>query len=279
MPQKSEIVSQWSESAPYWDKHRKIIHTMFAPVTQALIEDAGIARCRSVLDVATGPGEPALSIAGLIAPDGKVVGVDPVPDMVEAARREAQRRELSNASFEMAFADSLPFRPASFDAVVSRFGAMFFPSPVDSLRELLRVLQPGGKIALAVWHFANDNPFHYALAQVVEKYVPSPPPTPDSPDPFRFADPGKLMGLLSEAGAVATSERLLRFSIGATMAAEDFWTLRGEMSEKFRKKLAQLSKQQIADLTDEVLEALKAYTFGEEIIFPGEVLIVSGAKT
>jgi SAM-dependent methyltransferase len=278
MQQNAEVISQWTESAHYWEKYRDIIRDMFAPVTQALIKDAAITGRGAVLDVATGPGEPALSIAELIRSEGKVVGTDPVPEMVEAARREGHRRGLHNATFEVAFAESLPFPANSFDAVVSRFGAMFFASPVDSFREWLRVLKPGGRIAMAVWHFAERNPFHYTVAQVVERYVNSPPPAPDSPDAFRFASPGKLRAVLSEAGVAATSERLLRFAIEAPISVENFWTLRSEMSEKLRTKIAVLSKQEIAALKREVIEALTAYFSDRGISFPAEVLIVSGRK-
>jgi ubiquinone/menaquinone biosynthesis C-methylase UbiE len=278
MMQDKEVISQWSESAPYWEKHREIIRGMFAPVAQALIEDAGIIARRVVLDVATGPGEPALSIAGLVGPEGKVLGVDPVAEMVEAARREANRRGIQNASFEVAFADSLPFPANTFDAVVSRFGVMFFPSPFDSVREMLRVLKPGGRISMAVWHFAERNPFHYTLSQVVERYVDSPPPAPDSPEPFRFAASGKLLAILSNAGAAATSERLLRFAIRAPISVEDYWALRSEMSDKLRAKLAMLSKERLAELRREALEALSPYSANGGMSFPAEVLIVSGSK-
>src|SRR5262249_44082251 len=123
--QNPDVISQWSESAPYWDKHREAMRGMFAPVTEALIEDAKIAGPSTVLDVATGPGEPSLSIAELIGPKGRVIGIDPVSAMVEAARNEANRRGLHNASFEVAFANSLPFSANTFDTVVSRFGVMF----------------------------------------------------------------------------------------------------------------------------------------------------------
>jgi len=99
MHSNTEVINQWTESAPYWEKHRDIIGGMFQPVTQALIKEAGISGRESVLDVATGPGEPALSIAELLGSEGKVVGTDPVPEMVEAARRECQRRGLHNATF------------------------------------------------------------------------------------------------------------------------------------------------------------------------------------
>jgi len=278
MPQEKEVFSQWSESAPYWDKHREIIREMFQPITRALIEDAKIAPRQAVLDVATGPGEPALSLSKLVGTEGKIIGVDAAPEMVEAARREAKRRGFQNANFDVALAGDLPFPENTFDAVVSRFGVMFFPSPIEGVREMLRVLKPGGRVAIAVWHFAEKNPFHYSVSQVVERYVASPAPVPDSPDPFRFAEPGKLLTIVSSAGAAATSERLLRFTIRAQISVEDFWALRSEMSEKLRAKLATLSKEQMAKLKREVLEALGAYSADSAMSFPAEVLIVSGEK-
>src|SRR5690348_13898503 len=82
-----QVVSAWRASAPFWEKHREIIQQMFAPVTQALVEDGLISGGHTVLDVATGPGEPALTLAALVGAEGKVLGLDPAPEMVEAARR------------------------------------------------------------------------------------------------------------------------------------------------------------------------------------------------
>src|SRR6266851_3887329 len=191
-----EVIRAWRDSAPFWEKHRQIIRQMFAPVTQALVEDGLIGRGHTVLDIATGPGEPALTVAALVGPGGKVIGIDPAPEMVEAGRRAAQTLGFNNAQFEVASADHLPFPADSFDAVVSRFGVMFFPSPVEGVREMLRVLKPGRRLALAVWHFAERNPFHYVLQRVVERYIDSPPPASDAPDAFRFASPGKLQDVL-----------------------------------------------------------------------------------
>ena len=278
MQQNSEVIQQWTESARYWEKHRDVLRQMFAPVTQALMEDAEIGEDDAALDLATGPGEPALSLVGRVGPKGRVVGLDAVPQMIEAARREAARRGLDNASFEVADVETLPFAGNSFDAVVSRFGVMFFPSPVNAIREALRVLKPGRKIAMAVWHHAARNPYHARVAEVVENYVASPPLPPDSPDAFRYAEPGKLLAVFSEAGVGSPSERLLQFPIQAPLTVEKFWALRYEMSDKLRTKLATLSPQQLQELEREVVDALGAYAADGGIEFPAEVLIVSGSK-
>ncbi len=272
------VINRWGASAPFWEKHSEIIRQMFAPITQALIEDAQIASEQVVLDIAMGPGEPALSVAALVGPKGKVYGIDPIPEMVEAARRAADRLGVMNAQFDVAFADQLPFPAETFDAVISRFGVMFFPSPVDAVREMLRVLKPGRKLALAVWHFAERNPFHYTLSRIVDQYVDPLPVAPDAPDAFRFARPGKLTEVLVEAGVRAVSERLFHFDIQAPVSVEDYWALRLEMSEKLREKIAKLSREQVTEAGGRALEALGEYSTDRGMSFPAEILIVSGAK-
>jgi ubiquinone/menaquinone biosynthesis C-methylase UbiE len=273
-----EVTSVWRDSAPFWEKHREIIRQMFAPVTQALVEDGLVSNGQTVLDIATGPGEPALTVAALVGAGGKVFGIDPALEMVEAARRATDHLGFRNAQFDVASADRLPFPADTFDAVVSRFGVMFFPSPVAAVREMLRVLKPGRKLALAVWHLAERNPFFYTLSRVIERYVDSPPSAPDAPDPFRFASPGKLRDVLAEAGAMAPSERLLQFTVQAPISVEDFWILRCEMSEKLREKVAMLSREQLPEVKREALDALRGYSTDRGMSFPAEVLIVSGTK-
>jgi len=143
---------------------------------------------------------------------------------------------------------------------------------------MLRVLKPGRKLALAVWHFAERNPFHYALSRVIEQYVDSPPPAPDAPDAFRFASPGKLRDVLAQSGAMVPSERLLQFMVQAPISVEDFWILRCEMSEKLREKVAKLSREQLTEVKRQALEALRGYSTNRGMSFPAEVLIVSGNK-
>jgi SAM-dependent methyltransferase len=279
MQSDQEIVNQWRGAAPYWEKHHDVIRQMFAPITQGLIEDGLVGSGHAVLDVAMGPGEPALSIAPVVGANGKVVGIDPIGGMVEAARRAAERLGVRNAKFEVAFADRLPFANDAFDAVVSRFGVMFFPSPVDGVREMLRVLKPGGKLALAAWGFAENNPFFYTVYRVMQRYGDTPPPAPDAPEPFRFANPGKLRDVLGEAGVAAPSERLLQFTIRAPVSAEEFWAVRSEMSEKLRDKLATFSKEQLNEVKSQTIEAFREYSTDEGMSFPAQVLLVSGSKS
>jgi ubiquinone/menaquinone biosynthesis C-methylase UbiE len=273
-----DVINRWTGSAPYWEKNREMIGRMFAPITQALVEDAEIGGGHVVLDVATGPGEPALSLAAVVGPEGKIFGIDPIPEMVAGARRAAEGLGLGNVRFEVAGADQLPFPDNLFDAVISRFGVMFFPSPVDGVREMLRVLKPGEKVALAAWHVVESNPFFYSMARVIDQYFEPAPLASDAPDAFRFASRGKLLEVVREAGVAAPAERLVQCKIEAAMPVEDFWTLRIEMSEKLREKIGTLSGDRLAEVRRRGIESLSEYSAGGRLSFPAEVLVVSGRK-
>jgi ubiquinone/menaquinone biosynthesis C-methylase UbiE len=271
-------VDRWTASAYYWEKHREVIRQMFAPVTEALVKDGRIEPGQAVLDIATGPGEPALSIAELVGNQGSVLGIDPIQPMVDAARREKDRRGASNVQFEVGLADHLPLGEGSFDAVVSRFGVMFFSNPLDCIREMLRVLKPSGRMALAVWHFEDRNPFFHTLKNLMAENLGEPAPQAEASNPFRFAEPGKLSTVLVEAGLDAVEERLLQFRIEPPVSAEEFVTLRFEMSEKFRALATTLSASQLSALRREAEQAVSPYRSGPGMSLPAEVLIVSGRK-
>jgi SAM-dependent methyltransferase len=198
--------------------------------------------------------------------------------MIEEARRVASQFSLKNVRFEVAGADSLPFPDDHFDAVLSRFGVMFFPSPINGIREMLRVLKPGKTMSFAVWHYLDNNPFHYILARIVNRFSPEPGLPPDAPGPFRFATPGKLRSIVAEAGARDVSERLFRFSINAPMNVEDFWNFRCDWAENLRRRLAALPTEAFIEVKKQVLDEFRSYVKGAGVSFPGEALIVSGRK-
>jgi SAM-dependent methyltransferase len=198
--------------------------------------------------------------------------------MIAGARRAALKLGLNNAHFESASVDSLPFAPDHFDAAVCRLGVMFFPSPVDGVREMLRVLKPGRKLAFAVWHDSDRNPFFHVLSRVIDRYVEPTPAAPDAPDAFRFAPTGKLRNILVEAGVEAATERVLHFPIHAPMSHEDFWELRIGMAEKLRQKVSALNDDKVAEIRGSVIEDLREYSTPDGLVFPSEVLIVSGLK-
>jgi len=276
--QESATLRAWSQSAPYWFKHVDAIRAMFEPLSDALIEDAAIGPGTSTLDVAAGTGEPSLRIAETCGPSAAVTCTDPVAGMVAAARQEAGRRGLRNVSFARCAAGALPFRAGCFDAVVCRLGIMFFSDPIASLREMLRVLDPGGRLAIAVWHGADVNPFFRVSLQVIARYARLPAVGPDAPGAFRYAEPGKLARLFALAGAAAVEERVVGFRIAAPIRSTDFWALRFEMSETLRAVLPQLSPEQLCAAKADLEQAVRPYFPDDQMNFPAQAIIVTGRK-
>ncbi len=251
---------------------------MLAPLTRALIEAAAIGEGQSVIDIAGGTGEPSLAIAERVGATGYVICTDAVSEMLDVAEREAARRGLSNIKFQQALAGSLPFDNGSFDRAVSRLGVMFFPDPRGAIRDILRVLKPEGRIALAVWAKKEMNPFFYLVSDIISRYIESPPEDPDAPGAFRFAEPGKLARVVEEAGAIDVSERAFEFKIDASLRPEDFWPVRLELSDTLREKAARLSSDHLAAVAEDVKQAAFPYFTGDGISFPARAIIVAATR-
>ena len=274
----SDSTREWRENAPYWRKHAETIRVMFAPMTRALIEAAGIRAGQTALDVACGAGEPALTIAEVVGASGSVTCTDAVAEMVNAAADAARRRGLTNVEFRQCTADALPFDSDLFDAAVCRLGAMFFPDPLAALGEMLRVIRPGGALALAVWSKLEQNPYVHVVNGVISRYVETTTPAPTQSDAFRFAEPGMLAHILNEAGAARVRERPFDFQIAAPLTPAEFWTLRSDTSGTLREKLSKLTAAERAQVAQEVQAAAREFFPHDRMSFPAQMLIVSGRK-
>lgn len=277
--QEKDVLSEWRESAPYWAKHAETVRSLFAPITAALIEGGGISTGQSILDVAGGAGEPSITIAESVGVSGSVICTDAVAEMVGTARSEARRLGASNIGFAQCVGESLPFASNKFDSVVCRLGVMLFPDPASSISEMLRVVKPGRQVACAVWSRRDSNPFFHVVMDVVSRYIESPPEDPDAPGAFRFAEPGKLARLVSQARAARdVTERVLDFELEAPITPRQFWEVRSELSDTLRAKVASLAPEQLERVAKEVEEAGRAFYHGGRMRFPGQVLIVTAMK-
>lgn len=273
-----EVLAAWETSSQYWNKHQPVIEKMFAPLSRALIEEAQVGPGQRILDVGGGSGEPSFSLARAVGDTGFVSYTDPAAGMVKSAQAEASQRGIQNLSFHQCPVETLPFADGSFDAVVGRLSAMFFADVLPGLRETLRVLKPGGRVSFLVWATRETNPFFTVVSEILDRFVTPEPEDDDAPGAFRFAAPGKLAKLMREAGAIDVTERELTFAIEAPLTVDQFWELRTEMSDKFRKTLAKLVPDQVDAIRYTVQKGVGTYFKAGEMSFPGKVLIVTGRK-
>jgi ubiquinone/menaquinone biosynthesis C-methylase UbiE len=277
--EQNKVLDAWQTSARYWEKYRKLIAQIFAPLTFGLVEEAKIGIGQKVLDIGGGSGEPSLTISSIVGPTGSVMYTDPVAGMVETARAEAGTRGLTNIHFTQCSAGDLPFADRTFDVAVGRLSAMFFVDPVKAVREALRVILEDGIVSFVVWGPKKANPFFSIITDVIDRFVEVPQEDPDTPDAFRFAAPGKLAGILKNAGAKNATERRLNFEIKAAISFEQFWQIRSEMSGTLREKMARLAPTQLPTVKQAVAEAAREYFVSGTMSFPAEALIVSGTKS
>ncbi len=277
--QAADITRAWREAAGYWTKHALLVRALFAPLTEKLLAAAALPAGAQVLDIAGGAGEPSLVIAERIAPDGFVTCTDIAPEMIAGARRRAADAGISNIAFAICPADSLPFADNSFDAAVCRFGAMFFPDTIAALREIRRVLRPGGRAVLAVWGPPESNPFFTVSRSVLARYIPPPPELdPDAPGAFRYAERDKLAALGRAAGAREVHEEVFDFRTSVPLTLAEFWPFQYELSDTLRGKVASLSVAQQDNLAREVNTAMQPFFVNGVLDLPFRVLIVTAHK-
>lgn len=197
---KNEQRRAWEENAPGWRRHWGVREAL-APVTDALFEMADLKEGQWVLDVATGIGEPALSVARRVGPTGKVVGIDLAPRMIEYAGERARAEGLKNASFHVLDAEELLDWPeASYDAALCRFGLVYLPELARALRGIHHVLTPRAPFASAVWAAPERVPFIQLAKETIHRVTGLPGPAPGMPHAFALAERGRLEQALSSAG-------------------------------------------------------------------------------
>ncbi len=185
-----------------WTRFRRVVCDALAVHGDAVMAKLPLRPGMNVLDVGCGFGDTSLQLAQRVAPSGKVVGVDAAPRFIDAAKRESTERGIGNAEFRVADvqSDSLG---GPYDAAFSRFGTMFFASPVAALRNVRKSLKEGAPLAMVVWRAKVDNEM-FRLAEECTKAIVRVVEDEDAPTcgpgPFSLANPQVLTDILTASG-------------------------------------------------------------------------------
>ena len=167
--------------------------------SQELVELAGLHSGDRVLDVACGTGILARLAARAVGPTGKTVGTDINEGMLAMARTAVGLAEGPPIEWRTSDAAALPFPDASFDVVLCQYGLEFFADRVRGVREMARVLGPGGRLVVRVWRTLDRQPFYVALLEALERHVRTGVGAPIL-KAFSLADPAELRTLIAAAG-------------------------------------------------------------------------------
>jgi SAM-dependent methyltransferase len=229
----------------------KFVPALFAQWGPIVSRAAGVAPGQAVLDVACGTGALTLAAAAIVGPAGRVAGLDVNPDMLAVARRKTRDIDWRDGR-----AEQLPFDDASFDAVVSQFGFMFFEDRPRALVEIMRVLKPGGRMAVAVCSAVEGSPGYAAFANLLDRLFGEKIGNAFRA-PFVLGDAGELRRIAEAAGiegaSVEEHNGTVRFrSIAELVATERacVWTLGGVLDDEQFDRLLRESERALRPFAD-----------------------------
>jgi ubiquinone/menaquinone biosynthesis C-methylase UbiE len=217
---------------------------LFAEWTPRVIAAAGIQRGQWVVDVACGTGVLAQAVADRIGTSGLTVGVDINEGMLNIAREKAPEVEWHQAP-----AEALPLDDDSFDRVVCQFGLMYFDDQRAALEEMMRVLRPGGSLAVVVWDKLENSPAYAAEEQLFQRVLGE---EYADETPYSLGDLKVLQQLFASADIsgvkIRTHEGTARFSSIDDWIYTDVkgWTIDDEIEDEKYKRLLREAQQELA---------------------------------
>jgi SAM-dependent methyltransferase len=275
-----------SNSNPQWGNSYRLIASekwkaksaaMGRDVTDALVEYARPKSGMKVLDLASGTGEPAISLAARVGAEGHVTALDLSSELLQIATERAGQRGLVNFSTQQADAHQLPFSDQSFDLVTSRFGVMFFQDCEKALREVHRVLKQGARACFLSWG-PFEQPYWSSMIGVVVKHVGGPALVPGGPDPFKFAQPGSLSSVMRKVGFSSIEEETKSLPWTWPGTAQEVWEQAQAVATPFLPLLQRVPAEKRDEVDREVIATIQQYVDGNSIKFGAVVVLVSGTR-
>ena len=268
----------WSEVAEGWGERAEEVDANSAPVTEALLKLAAVRPGDRVLELACGPGGAGIAAAERVAPDGTVVFSDIADEMTEIASARAAARGLANVMACVRDLERIDDPDDSYDVVLCREGLMLVPDPAQAVREIRRVLRPGGRTALAVWGQRERNPWLTVMFDAISAQLGCPVPPTGIPGPFSLQNADRLASLLvdAELSDVAVIE------VPVALRASSFdawWDGRRALAGPLTKILASVPTDAVEAMKARAREAAKQYETPRGLEFPGVALVASGRRS
>jgi ubiquinone/menaquinone biosynthesis C-methylase UbiE len=271
LPQNSVFGS--SELAERWQQDVERRKQDFAAATERMLEAAGLQPGDQVLDIAAGTGDQSLLAARLVGPGGSILATDISADMLTIAARVVQQEGLTNITTRVMDAQRLELENDAFDAVICRLGLMLIPHLQQALREIRRVLKPGGKLAALVWSAPEHNPLWSLPLAILSRYANG--ASSPGPNPFALSDTTVFERELTDAGFHTVSTRALAFQ-SRYASLEAFLNSTG--SRLIAGVMGRLPQHEQQHLLGEVRQALSQFEGSDGLVASAELLLGVGSK-
>lgn len=268
---------QWQEAAEAWRRWGPQLETWLGEATDLMLDLTGIGPGAHVLDVAAGAGGQTLEAARRVGPTGAVLATDISSNIIELAAIEARSAGLGNVASRVMDGENLDIADASFDAVISRVGLIYFPDRQRALRESHRVLREGGCISAVVYSTPQKNGFFSIPITIIRRIANLPSPAPGLPGPFSLGGPGVLEEAYRKAGfgevVVRAVDAPLRFPTAAECVRferESFGALHA--------MLAKVSQPERDQAWREIEAELRQFEGPDGFVGPCELLVGAARK-
>ena len=263
-----------------WRAQLAGMEAMLNPVNEPLIRALHLDAPYRIADIGCGGGGTTLEIL-LRGPAGSVVhGFDLSPDLIDIARSR-KRSDESAIAFEIADMATAAAPVEPYDRLVSRFGIMFFDGPLAAFANLIRWLAPGGRFAFSVWGRPAENPWMTSVSQVVAEIIDLPPPDPEAPGLFRYAEANKLLTLLDRAGfsALDVSDWRGALPIGGGLPAAEAANFALASFSSFSEMLAEAGGEALNEARRSLTARLSRHQQDAAVWMDSCVHIFTGART
>lgn len=269
--------AQWEDAAAAWHAWGPTLEEWLGEATTLMLDAAGVTTGTRVLDVAAGAGGQSIAAAHRTGPSGQVLATDISPAILDHAAAAADAAGLPHVAIRELDGELLDVDAASFDAVISRLGLIYFPDQPGALAGQYRALRPGGRIAAIVYSTADRNGFFSVPVSIIRRRAQLPPPAAGQPGPFSLGAPGVLEDAFRQAGfrevgsqAISAPLRLPR--------AEDCVRFERESFGALHQMLSGLTPPEREEAWQEISDELARFEDSDGFSGPCELLVGWGVK-
>ncbi len=265
------VRDMWDSVAASWAEHVDYVDKRAGDLTRLMIESAAPAPGERVLELACGVGSLGLAAAPLVLPGGEVVMSDVAHEMTAIAGRRAAAAGLAHVSTRDLDLAEIDEPDAAYDVVFCREGLMFATDPAAAVAQILRVLRPGGRLAISVWGPREENPWLGLVFDAVTAETGTPVPPPGVPGPFSLSDRERFSSLFGQYDVRVTDVE----TPARAGSFEEWWERTAALAGPLSKLLAAMPESSRTAVTARLRDACAPYTTSVGVELPGLALLAT----